>query len=517
MPGRQCCVPWCRGDEVMVTVGKHAIPELKKWPCQYIKEDVEEKIKSYSPAKPDYICLRHLREYKAGSLENGRFELHDVHTCPVVTDIIAGALLPQEGYLLRVYGNMPPNFENGYMQYITDKCKLFQASLSDARAKSFTTYSLSPVAAIGQRGTKRTVSGDKKTDKEVQQVSADELQEAQFKIVQLQELLKVANKSSSARVAAKGHENLETVAQLQSEILLLKRNLKDSVDEKNANKAFIWANESILKNFSDKDFQALTGIEKDAWVAYVDLFELHDFVSYWGKREMPWKDALLLTQVKLRQNTIYVVLANLFFVEKQRCSEYFRVCIEFSCSLYVLLIQFDVRELVAENRINGLRADRCGLPMTKVSHVTDAMSTRLQKFNNPETKSRSHSEYKGDERIKFQGSIDASSELAWMSKGYLGGAGASDQEILENGESVGSYQFKPTKMFDLMKADDIIQGDRGTLIRSALLRHNKKTNKHLSMMLPPFLKKNKLSFEEKEKGGEIARVRYSSSLNFSVP
>ena len=59
-----------------------------------------------------------------------------------------------------------------------------------------------------------------------------------------------------------------------------------------------------------------------------------------------------------------------------------------------------------------------------------------------------------------------------------------------------------------MKDDDIMQGDRGTLIRAALLRHNKKTDKHLTMMLPPFLKKNKLSFEEKQMGGEIARVRY---------
>ena len=57
MPGRQCCVPWCRGDEVMVAVGKDAIQELKKWPCQYTKKDVEVKVKSYSSDKPDYICL----------------------------------------------------------------------------------------------------------------------------------------------------------------------------------------------------------------------------------------------------------------------------------------------------------------------------------------------------------------------------------------------------------------------------------------------------------------------------
>ena len=92
MPGRQCCVPWCRGDEVMVAVGKDAIHELKKWPCQYTKKDVEVKVKSYSSDKPDYICLRHLRAYKHG-MENGIFDLHDIHTCPAATDIITGAFL----------------------------------------------------------------------------------------------------------------------------------------------------------------------------------------------------------------------------------------------------------------------------------------------------------------------------------------------------------------------------------------------------------------------------------------
>ena len=166
-----------------------------------------------------------------------------------------------------------------------------------------------------------------------------------------------------------------------------------------------------------------------------------------------------------------------------------------------------MRTDVEENRIDGLRSDRCGLEMSKVSHITDAMSIPVQKFHNPETRSLSHSSYKGDERIKVQGSIDAAGELAFMSKGYLAGVGSSDQEILEHGESAGSYQFKPTQMFDLIRDDDIIQGDRGTLIRAALSRHNKKTNKNLSMMLPPFLHKNQLSYEEKAKGGEIARIR----------
>jgi hypothetical protein len=50
----------------MVAVGKEAIPELKKRPCQFIREDIDEKVKSYSSDNPDYICLRHLRAYKHG-------------------------------------------------------------------------------------------------------------------------------------------------------------------------------------------------------------------------------------------------------------------------------------------------------------------------------------------------------------------------------------------------------------------------------------------------------------------
>ena len=303
MPGRQCCVSWCRGNDVMVAVGKDAIHELKKWPCQYTKKDVEVKVKSYSSDKPDYICLRHLRAYKALSTEHGIFELHDIHTCPVVTDIIAGTLLPQEGYLLRVYGNMPPNFEQGYMDYIINACNLFKLSLSQSRAKSFA-LNVSPAAAQEERGMKRTVSGEKKNDSDVQQAN-DHVFELENKIVHLQNQLKFANKSSVAKIAAKGHEKLDTIAQLESKILVMEKELKASVDEKTANKAYKWTNESVLHNFSDKDFQALTGLEKKSWDAYLDLYELHNFVSYWGKRAIPWKDALLLTQIKLRQNTIY--------------------------------------------------------------------------------------------------------------------------------------------------------------------------------------------------------------------
>ena len=175
MPGRQCCVPWCRGDEVMVAVGKDAIHELKKWPCQYTKKDVEVKVKSYSSDKPDYICLRHLRAYKHG-MENGIFELHDIHTCPVVTDIITGALLPQEGFLLRVYGNMPPDFEHGYMKHIINACNLFKLSLSQARARCFTAFNHLPVAAREERGMKRSVSGENKKEMDVQQGNDRELQ-----------------------------------------------------------------------------------------------------------------------------------------------------------------------------------------------------------------------------------------------------------------------------------------------------------------------------------------------------
>ena len=265
MPGRQCCVSWCQGEKDMVAVPKNAIHELKKWPCYYLKEDVEEKVTSYSSDKPDFICLRHLSAYKPG-MENGIFVLHDIHSCPIVTDIITGALLPQEGYLLRAFGNMPPTFENGYTQYIVNACKLFQTSLREARAKSFT--SLLPVATREERGTKRTATGDTKfTDKDVSQVNDDELLLEQ-KIVNLQEELKTSKKTYGAKSAAQGHEHSRIVAQLQSEILLLQRNLKDAVDEKNENKAFKWTNESVLKHFSETDFQALTGLEKNAWDAY---------------------------------------------------------------------------------------------------------------------------------------------------------------------------------------------------------------------------------------------------------
>ena len=124
------------------------------------------------------------------------------------------------------------------MQYIVNACKLFQTSLSEARAKSFTVYGLLPGAIQEKRGTKRTATGDTKfTDKDVRQVSDGELLSAQ-KNVNLQNELKSANKSFSSKIAAKGHEHLKNVAEIQSEILLLQRNLKDALDEKNENKAF---------------------------------------------------------------------------------------------------------------------------------------------------------------------------------------------------------------------------------------------------------------------------------------
>ena len=145
--------------------------------------------------------------------------------------------------------------------------------------------------------------------------------------------------------------------------------------------------------------------------------------------------------------------------------------------------------------------------MTKVQQITDAVSIPLQHFHSEELRSSAHSDYKGGARLKVQGNIDASAEPSWISKAYLAGPGASDQEILENGASAGSYQFEPTKAFDLMEADDILMGDRGTLVRVPLLKHNQKTGKKLKMMLPPFVHNGKLTQEEKERGGEIAKVR----------
>ena len=165
---------------------------------------------------------------------------------PLLPILLQVRYFHRRAFCSEVYGNMPPDFEHGYMQHIMNACNLFKLLLSQARAKSFTAFTQIPVAALEQRGTKRTASGENKKDMDVQQGNDRELQ-LEIKIVQLQEKLKHANKSTSDKVAATGHANLDTIEQLQNNILLLEKKLKASVDEKNANKAYKWTNESVLR------------------------------------------------------------------------------------------------------------------------------------------------------------------------------------------------------------------------------------------------------------------------------
>jgi hypothetical protein len=486
----------------MIRIAAGHYLELQKFPCFFIKEDC---------AKLDnvFICKPHLSEYKPGNV-NGKFKLHCAATCPIVASIIAGETEPQEGYLIRRFGEQLSTHKGTHKEKKTILRGLFLSELEEARSKSLSAPPLSGNRTRAGGNRKRQLDDNENDDDdEDSEAEVIRLREA---LVVVKEQLKSTNKSWSAKVANARGEGSKERESLLEEILMYKQKIADTEAERDANKAFVWSHESVVmstSNFSDKELYTLLGLDRASWLAYVDFFELHDFHEYWGgnMRCLDWKSALLISQIKLRHNTAYLILQKLFFVDQRRAGEIFRQCTEFGGSLYALVMQFDTRPLVQENRFNGLRTDRAGLAMTKVQQITDAVSIPLQRFHSEELRSSAHSDYKGGARLKVQGNIDASAEPSWISKAYLAGAGASDQEILENGASAGSYQFEPTKAFDLMEADDILMGDRGTLVRVPLLKHNQKTGKKLKMMLPPFVHNGKLTQEEKERGGEIAKVR----------
>ena len=487
----RCCVPFCDGsyERTFVKIGETAWPKLKKWPCNFLKED----IKVLKVANNTFICKAHLKEYIGGEV-NASFVLHDVNTDPIVTAMLKGTLQPQVGYLIRT-GSSAPKF------------------LEDLRRKRANSF---PPLAMAPSSTPRLKRKSKEGDDDDRPPEAPK--DADAEVLRLQTLLVAANESTksankkaarlisinkqSAQVAS---ERTATINALREEITVLKLSLAETEKDLLSSRR-PWSYSSLLE-YSDVDFTAIIGLKKDAWIALVALYELHGFPIHWGSEKLlGWQDALTLYQVKLRQNTIYAMLARLFKIVTSSCSKYVREIANFSHSLSVYVMQLDIRATVDQNRINGLRSDRCGLAMSRVAEITDAVSLRVQKATSSEVRSLSHSDYKKDERLKVQASINASGEPSWVSKAYLA-FGASDQQILENGESAGSDQFQPRKFFDQLKGNDIVMGDKGTLIRAPLGRHNKRTGKRVSMMLPPFTKNGKLSFDEKVRGREIARTR----------
>jgi len=210
-----------------------------------------------------------------------------------------------------------------------------------------------------------------------------------------------------------------------------------------------WTYETIL-GFSKVDFKAIFGLEKDQWNEYLAHLDLHGASALWTHSSVDWRTGYAITQIKLRQNLIYALIRIIFKVPASTCSTIFKSCVEFSAAVTVHVLDIDSREYSRLYRINGITYDHHGVEWTKIKFFTDANEVPMQQMHNEEGNHKGHSDYYGFATIKHQLVLSESGEPFFATVMYLP-KGASDSELLRNGESLAAGEVPGKKFYDLMQ------------------------------------------------------------------
>ena len=417
---RACQVGYCPGSVDMLHIpqgiGRAAI--LMDYPFNWSKSEVDA-----APALL-FVCRSHLQSYAAGS-SKGHFVMHPISDDPVVKGMLSGEIKPQWGYLERA--------NQTYVTFLTELQKRV-----DRANHLREPVSTSEPPTSRQRRSLSSVADN--ADHE------EELNMLRKKVVELQAELTTTNKSYGMVLSDCKKQN--GVLKTNNDLLQAKvKELEARVTQLMAEGA--WTFETIL-GFSNVDFKAILGLEKEQWSAYLDHLDLHGASALWKHPSVDWRTGYLITQIKLRQNLIYALIKIIFKVPASTCSTIFKSCVQFSAALAILVLDVDSREYSCLYRLDGITYDHNGVRWTKIKFFTDANEVPVEAMHNEEANHKGYSAYYGDARLKHQAVLNEAGELFWASVMYLP-QGACDQELLKNGVSLAAGAIPAKKVYDLMQ------------------------------------------------------------------
>ena len=288
---------------------------------------------------------------------------------------------------------------------------------------------------------RRSLSGADNGDLE------NEVERLQKVVAELRAQIKTTN-ISHAKTSSdfkKVNDALKTSnAKLQSQVNELEARVNQLIAE-----GVPWTYETILK-FSNVDFKAIFGLEKEQWNTYLDHLDLHGASDLWTHPSVDWRTGYAITQIKLRQNLIYALIKIIFKVPGSTCSTIFKSCVEFSATVAVHVMDIDSREYSCLYRLNGITYDHHGVQWTKIKYFTDANEVPMQNMHNEEAHHRGHSAYYGHATLKHQMVLNECGEPFWASGMYLP-HGACDSELLKNGLSLAAGKVPAKNFYDLMQ------------------------------------------------------------------
>lgn len=124
-----------------------------------------------------------------------------------------------------------------------------------------------------------------------------------------------------------------------------------------------------VPNLPASDFLSLTGYTKPEWAAFEDFLEQFKPHEFFKKFDMGWKDILLLTQLKLRQNLTYVILESLFKSDKSNLSRYVVAMILWQSRVANHCMKFDSRHEALKRRIHGFEDIFNDIDFRSVEHI----------------------------------------------------------------------------------------------------------------------------------------------------
>ena len=453
-----CAIDFCPTFNYGNFIGSVLIPPgvltkiFKNQPCNFSPAQIQQQIAKGEDGRR--VCTMHVRTNATGP--NGEdFELHNLQSDPIYDLIIKGIISPQPGYLMRMQMS-----EEDFIRDVK-------------RRKIDNTYDAGTAIA-----TETT------------------LEEKYITLLEEKKKLSQQLNGMSGQVTKKSN----VIATLTNRLDAALAEIKDMKAE--AQSSF-WTSDSVLQ-MAERDVLEITGLDKKGWHCWIDFAEALGAKKYWeakGKKDIPWNDAMLLTQVKLRHNTHYQLLKKLFGYEKEIMGNYFLAMIVWEFEFASWGMSFDSTKEMNLRRISGYQRPFLDIPFDDITQILDLTLIPMENYENSQARAETFSNYKKGARAHVGASVDPSGEPVYVSCAY---ATTSDANLYKHGTTPAS-KFTPAKnLKDFLKVNDVLCADKGTLIQAWL----SSLGLNATMVMPPFVVDHLISEEEKIQGKAIATRRY---------